>query len=50
MVCTTTKKDELLKYFEKLSGSSLSEQRIPYFIEVKGGKVISITEKFKYTN
>lgn len=46
---TTTKKDELLKYFEKSSESSLSEQNVPYFIEVRDGKVISITEKFKYT-
>jgi hypothetical protein len=46
---TTTKKDRLLKYFEKSSKLPLSKQTIPYFIEVKGGKVISITEKFKYT-
>ncbi|WP_313233222.1 M56 family metallopeptidase [Tissierella praeacuta] len=48
---TTTKKDEFLKHLEEynLNDIPLLEQRLPYFIEVKDGKVISITEKFKYT-
>ena len=48
---TTTKKDEFLKHLSEynLNDIPLSEQKLPYFIEVKDGKVISITEKFKYT-
>lgn len=46
---TTTKKDEFINHLGKLNEFSLSEQKIPYFIEVKDGNVISITEKFKYT-
>lgn len=46
---TTTRKDEFLRHLGKLNDFSLSEQNLPYFIEVKDGKVISITEKFKYT-
>lgn len=33
----------------KLYDIPLFEQTIPYFIEVQDGKVISITEQFKYT-
>ncbi len=48
---TTTKKDEFLKHLGEynLNDIPLSEQTLPYFIEVIDGKVISITEKFKYT-
>ncbi len=48
---TTTKKDEFLKHLGEynLNDVPLSKQTLPYFIEVKYGKVISITEKFKYT-
>lgn len=48
----TTKKDEFLKHLGEydLNEISLSEQTIPYFIKVQDGKVISITEEFKYTN
>lgn len=48
---TTTKKDEFLQYLGEYNSNDmpLSEQTLPYFIEVKDGKVISITEKFKYT-
>jgi hypothetical protein len=45
----TIKKDEFLKHLGKLNDIPLSEQTLPYFIEAKDGKVISITEKFKYT-
>ncbi len=45
---------ETTKLNEFLKGSSyhdipLEEQRIPYFLEVYDGKVISITEEFIYT-
>ncbi len=45
------KKDEFLKHLGEynLNDVPLSKQTLPYFIEVKYGKVISITEKFKYT-
>lgn len=46
---TTTQKDEFIKHLGKLNGFPLSEQKIPYFIQVRGEKVISITEKFEYT-
>lgn len=46
---TTTKKDEFIKHLGKLNDFPLSEQNIPFFIEVRDGKVIRITEKFKYT-
>lgn len=47
-IYTTTKKEEFIK------GSSyrdvpLAEQKIPYFLELHDGKVISITEEFIYT-
>ncbi len=46
---TTTKKDEFIKHLGKLNTFTLSEQKIPYFIEVQDGKVISITEKIEFT-
>lgn len=48
---TTTKKDEFLKHLGEynLNDIPLSQQKLVYFIEVMDGKVISITEKFKYT-
>lgn len=50
-IYTTTKKDEFLQHLGEynLNEIPLSEQTIPYFIEVQDGKVISIEEKFKYT-
>lgn len=48
---TTTKKDEFLKHLGEynLNDIPLYQQTLVYFIEVIDGKVISITEKFKYT-
>ena len=47
----TIKKEEFLKHLAEydLNDIPLFEQTIPYFIEVQDGKVISITEEFKYT-
>lgn len=47
----TRKKDEFLKHLGEynLNDIPLYEQRIPYFIEVKDGKVIRIKEKLEYT-
>lgn len=44
----TTNKEEFLKG-SSYSDVSLEEQKIPYFLEILEGKVISITEKFIYT-
>lgn len=48
---TTTKKEEFLQHLGQYNSNDtpLLEQKLPYFIEVLDGKVISITEKFKYT-
>ncbi len=45
----TTKKDEFIKHLGQLNTFPLSDQKIPYFIEVQDGKIISITEKFEFT-
>jgi len=47
----TTNKEEFLKHLGEygLNDIPLFEQTIPYFIKVQDGKVISITEEFKYT-
>lgn len=48
---TTSNLEEFLKHLKvnNLNDIPLSDQKIPYFIEVKDGKIISITEEFKYT-
>lgn len=50
-IYNTTKKDEFIKHLGdyNLNDIPLFEQTIPYFIEVQDGKVISITEEFKFT-
>lgn len=48
-VYTTTKVDEFLHYLDMTYADFPRAQRVPFFIEVKDGKVISITEKFEYT-
>lgn len=47
-IYTTTKKEEFLKA-SSYRDVPLEEQKIPYFLEVHDGKVISITEEFIYT-
>jgi len=47
-IYTTTKKEEFLKA-SSYQNVSMEEQKIPYFLEVNDGKVISITEEFIYT-
>lgn len=48
---STTNLSEFLKHLDeyKLNDIPLEKQTIPYFIEIKDGEVISITERFKYT-
>lgn len=46
---TTAKKDEFLMHLGDSNNIPLSEQKVPYFIKIQNGKVISIEEKFEYT-
>lgn len=46
---TTTKKEEFILHLNKSYSDSPPAQKVPFFIEVKDGKVISITEKFEFT-
>ena len=46
---TTTKKDEFDLHLNKSYSDSPPAQKVPFFIEVKDGKVISITEKIEFT-
>ena len=48
-VYTTTKKEEFILHLKKNYSDSPPAQKVPFFIEVKDGKVISITEKFEFT-
>ncbi len=43
-VYTTTKKDEFLRHLGDFNDIPLSQQRIPYFIRIQDGKIISIEE------
>lgn len=46
---TTTKKEEFILHLNESYSDSPQAQKVPFFIEVKDGKVISITEKFEFT-
>ncbi|NEU31931.1 hypothetical protein GN156_14250 [bacterium LRH843] len=46
---TTTKKEEFILHLNKSYSDSPPAQKVPFFIEVKDGKVKSITEKFEFT-
>ncbi len=46
---TTTKKEEFILHLNKSYSDSPPAQRVPFFLEVKDGKIISITEKFEFT-
>ena len=48
---TTTDKEEFLQHLGvyNLNDTPLSEQTIPYFIEIRNGKVISVKEEFEFT-
>ncbi len=46
---STTKKEEFMEYLYSNFGGEPPAQRVPFFIEVLDGKVISITEQFIYT-
>ena len=48
-VYTTTKKEEFILHLNNSYSDSPPAQKVPFFIEVKDGKVISITEKFEFT-
>jgi hypothetical protein len=46
---TTNKKDEFVLHLNESYSDSPPAQKVPFFIEVKDGKVISITEKIEFT-
>ncbi|WIV12912.1 M56 family metallopeptidase [Proteiniborus sp. MB09-C3] len=46
---TTTKKEEFILHLNESYSDSPPAQKVPFFVEVKDGKVISITEKFEFT-
>ncbi len=48
-LCTTTKKEEFIQHLNTSYADSPPAQKVPFFIQVKDGKVISITEKFEFT-
>lgn len=46
---TTTKKEEFIQHLSISYSDVPPAQTVPFFLEVKDGKVISITEKFEFT-
>lgn len=46
---TTTKKEEFMLHLDESYSDSPPAQKVPFFIEVKDGEVISITEKIEFT-
>lgn len=46
---TTTKKEEFIQHLSTSYSHVPPAQTVPFFLEVKDGKVISITEEFKFT-
>ena len=46
---TTTKKEEFIQHLRTSYSDVPPAQGVPFFIEVKDGKVISITEKLEFT-
>ncbi len=46
---TTTKKEEFLLHLSTSYSDLPPAQKVPFFIKVKNGKVINITEKFEFT-
>ncbi len=46
---TTAKKEEFIQHLNISYSDSPPAQKVPFFLEVKDGKVISITEKFEFT-
>ena len=48
-VYTTTKKEDFIQHLNKSYSDLPPAQKVPFFVEVKDGRVISITEKIEYT-
>lgn len=46
---TTSKKENFIQHLKTSYSDEPPAQKVPFFIEVKDGKVISITEKFLFT-
>ncbi len=48
-IYTTTKKEDFIQHLNTSYSDSPPAQKVPFFLEVKDGKVISIIEKFEFT-
>jgi hypothetical protein len=48
-VYTTTKKEDFIQHLNKSYSDLPPAQKVPFFVEVKDGRVISITEKIEFT-
>ena len=46
---TTTKKEEFIQHLETSYTDSPPAQTVPFFVEIKDGKLISVTEEFRFT-
>ena len=46
---TTIKKEEFIQHLNKSYSDLPPAQKVPFFVEVKDGRVISITEKIEFT-
>ena len=46
---STTKKEEFIRYLNSTYDNYPPAQTVPFFIQVKDGKVISVTEEFRFT-
>ncbi|MPN06907.1 hypothetical protein SDC9_154164 [bioreactor metagenome] len=46
---TTTKKKDFLKHLDASYSDDLPAQKVPFFVEVSDGKIVSVTEEFQFT-
>ena len=46
---TSTKKEEFIMHLNKSYSDRPPAQKVPFFIEVRDGKLINITEKIEFT-
>jgi len=49
MTYTTDEKDEFIQHLEESYYDSPPAQKVPFFIQVKDGKVINVEEKIEFT-
>ena len=48
-LCITTKIEEFIQHLDTSYTDLHPAQKVPFFIEVKNGKIISVTEEFGFT-